>query len=92
MGDFGCSKDETRPIAIIGMSGRFPGDATSPNKLWEMCAAGKDAWSPIPGDRFNYEAFYHPDGGRNGSVSQVESVNRREIAHMSRPMFAVASF
>ncbi|KAH7143722.1 hypothetical protein EDB81DRAFT_935118 [Dactylonectria macrodidyma] len=40
------------PIAIVGMSCRFGGDATSPAKLWELCATGKDSWSPIPAERF----------------------------------------
>ncbi|KAF7554507.1 hypothetical protein G7Z17_g2865 [Cylindrodendrum hubeiense] len=40
------------PIAIVGMSCRFGGDATSPSKLWELCATGKDSWSPIPAERF----------------------------------------
>lgn len=59
----------TTPIAIIGMSGKFPGEAADPAKLWDLCAEGRDAWSPIPSTRFNQEAFYHPDASRNGSVS-----------------------
>jgi acyl transferase domain-containing protein len=92
MGDMGYSKDETRPIAVIGLSGRFPGEATNPEKLWEICAEGKDIWSPFPSNRFNSEAFYHPDGGRNGSVSRVRPVKRREIAYISSLILAVASF
>ena len=61
-------KDETMPIAIIGMSCRFPGDATNPEKLWELCAQAQDAWSEFPGDRFNASAFYHPNIERNGVV------------------------
>ena len=75
----GYSNDEVRPIAVIGLSGRFPGQATNPDKLWEMCAAGKDAWSPFPSNRFNSEAFYHPDGGRNGSVSGIGLVNAERL-------------
>jgi hypothetical protein len=61
-------KDETMPIAIIGMSCRFPGDATNPQKLWELCAQARDAWSEFPADRFNASAFYHPNIERNGVV------------------------
>ena len=57
------------PIAVVGMSCRFPGEATSPEKLWQLCANAKSAWSEIPPDRWNRDAFYHPDGGRIGSVS-----------------------
>ncbi|KAH8651356.1 reducing type I polyketide synthase [Xylariales sp. PMI_506] len=52
------------PIAIIGMSCRFPGEATSPEGLWQMCAEGRSAWSEIPQDRFNKDAFYHPSGDK----------------------------
>jgi Beta-ketoacyl synthase, N-terminal domain len=56
------------PIAIIGMSCKLPGDATSPEKLWELCAQGRDAWSEIPESRFNQKAFYHPEYERVGMV------------------------
>ncbi|KAH8655375.1 type I polyketide synthase [Xylariales sp. PMI_506] len=45
-----------RPVAIIGMSCRFSGDVTSPCKLWDLCASGKDGWSPIPSERFETKA------------------------------------
>jgi Beta-ketoacyl synthase, N-terminal domain len=57
------------PIAIIGMSCKFGGDATSPSKLWDLCAAGKDGWSPIPNDRFSIKSMYHPDSQRLDKVS-----------------------
>ena len=56
------------PIAIIGMACRFPGDATSPEKLWELCANARSAWSPIPSSRFNQAAWYHPDKEHLGTV------------------------
>lgn len=56
------------PIAIIGMSCKFPGDATSPEKLWELCAQGRDVWSEIPQSRFNQKAFYDPDHEKTGMV------------------------
>lgn len=88
----GCLEDDISPIAVIGVSGRFPGAATNPDKLWEMCAAGQDAWSPIPSERFNSGAFYHPDGGRNGLVNPVDSEERDENAHISSPMSVGDSF
>jgi hypothetical protein len=59
------------PIAIVGMGCRYPGGATSPEKLWEMCAEQRDAWRTIPKERFNAEEFYHPDPSRNGTVSSM---------------------
>jgi acyl transferase domain-containing protein len=53
-------------IAIIGVSGRFPGDATSPRNLWDMVMEGRNAQEPIPKSRFNADGFYHKDSGRAG--------------------------
>ncbi|KAJ5297715.1 hypothetical protein N7508_007964 [Penicillium antarcticum] len=55
------------PIAIIGMGCRFPGDATNPEKLWDLLANGRSAWSPIKPERFHTEAWYHPDQGHIGT-------------------------
>ncbi|KAL2193905.1 polyketide synthase [Corynascus similis CBS 632.67] len=49
------------PIAVIGMSCRFAGDVDSPEKLWNLLAEGRSAWSEIPKDRFNVEGFHHPN-------------------------------
>ncbi|MBM7769828.1 acyl transferase domain-containing protein/thioesterase domain-containing protein [Actinokineospora baliensis] len=38
-------------IAIVAMSCRYPGGATSPEALWEIVAEGVDAMSPFPDDR-----------------------------------------
>lgn len=45
----GAADDE--PIAIIGMSCRFPGNVRSPEELWQLLAAGTDALTPFPADR-----------------------------------------
>ena len=62
------SKIDTIPIAIIGMACRAPGQVSNPEDLWQMCSQGRSGWSKVPGDRFNHEAFYHPNSGRPGSV------------------------
>lgn len=48
------------PIAIIGMSCRFAGGATDPEKLWNLCAEARTGWSEIPSERFNIDGHYHP--------------------------------
>ncbi|KAK3688670.1 hypothetical protein B0T22DRAFT_407287 [Podospora appendiculata] len=49
------------PIAVIGMSCRFAGNTDSPEKLWQLLAQGRSAWSEIPKSRFNIEGVYHPN-------------------------------
>jgi len=53
--------DPNTPIAIIGMSCRFAGDVDSPDKLWELIAEGRSAWSEIPKNRFNIDGVFHPN-------------------------------
>ncbi|CZR54997.1 related to polyketide synthase [Phialocephala subalpina] len=60
--------DTCMPIAVIGMGCRFPGDATSPENLWDILANGRSAWSEFPKDRINISGFYHPSGERQGSI------------------------
>lgn len=55
------------PIAIVGSACRFPGDAVSPSKLWELLKEPRDVLTEIPNSRFNASAFYHPDGSHHGT-------------------------
>ncbi|KGO64902.1 Acyl transferase/acyl hydrolase/lysophospholipase [Penicillium italicum] len=57
------------PIAIVGSACRFPGDATTPSKLWDLLKAPRDVLSEIPESRFSTKAFYHPDGLHHGTTN-----------------------
>lgn len=56
------------PIAVIGYDLMFPGEASTPAGFAELLAKGRSAHGEIPKDRWNPDAFYHPDPLRAGSV------------------------
>ncbi|MGX1916072.1 SDR family NAD(P)-dependent oxidoreductase, partial [Streptomyces phaeochromogenes] len=64
------------PIAVVGMSCRYPGGADSPDELWELIASGTDAISGFPTDRgWDLEGRVDQEGGpdRKPGTSYVRS-------------------
>ncbi|APU26844.1 polyketide synthase [Mycobacterium tuberculosis variant caprae] len=49
------------PVAVVGIGCRFPGDVDGPESFWDFLVAGRNAISTVPTDRWDAEAFYHPD-------------------------------
>lgn len=57
------------PIAIIGMSCRFPGGANSPEQFWEMLRQGRDGIRPVPRDRWRSEEWFDPTPNTPGKIN-----------------------
>lgn len=57
------------PIAVVGMSCRFPGGVDSPESLWEMVAEQRDVVSEIPADRgWDTNTLFDPDPDAHGKT------------------------
>ncbi|KAF1829663.1 hypothetical protein BDW02DRAFT_138335 [Decorospora gaudefroyi] len=79
------------PIAIIGFGLRFPGDVTSGQKLWDMLVKKKSARTDVPPDRYNVDAFYHPDGDRFGTCNNRGGHYLTEdISLFDAPFFSIS--
>lgn len=63
------------PVAVVGMSGRFPG-AADPDRLWQQVRAAGDCIGPVPSDRWPAGAAPPPEidpGLRGGFLDGVRA-------------------
>jgi acyl transferase domain-containing protein len=61
--------DRMEGIAVVGMSIRFPEEATTSEGFWDMIMQKRCASKPFPKDRINLKGIYHPDSTRHDTVS-----------------------
>ena len=92
-----AERDRREPIAIVGMSCRFPGSANTLDSYWNLLQSGRCAVIKVPSSRWDADALYDPDplapgkiGSRYGSfLDEIDSfdasffgISAREAASM----------
>jgi hypothetical protein len=72
---FSYADGASEPIAIVGMSSKFSGDATNTRRLWSMLMEGRSGWTPFPSSRFKQDGVYHPNSEKLNSVRAQGGAN-----------------
>ncbi|KAF2807319.1 ketoacyl-synt-domain-containing protein [Mytilinidion resinicola] len=86
-----ANSDLVEPLAIIGLSFRFPQNVTTSEKFWGLmdekkCTAGK-----VPEDRFSVDAFYHPSNERTDTLNAQEGhFMNGDVGAFDAPFFSIS--
>ncbi|PYH41263.1 type I polyketide synthase [Aspergillus saccharolyticus JOP 1030-1] len=79
------------PLAIIGFSFQFPGDATTQDAFWDMLMQGRCASTEFPADRMNIDSQYNANRDKLHSVScRGGHFLTRDLAAFDAPFFNIS--
>ena len=80
---------ESEPLAVIGMSCRFPGGADSPQEFWQNLIQGRESIREMPESRWKPDPLLTPVLRRGGYLEEVDTfdtdffgITAREAAYI----------
>uniref|UniRef100_UPI00357158D1 SDR family NAD(P)-dependent oxidoreductase n=1 Tax=Dactylosporangium sucinum TaxID=1424081 RepID=UPI00357158D1 len=79
------------PIAIVGMSCRFPGDVTSPGEFWNLVAGGRDGVTDLPADRgWDVSRLFNDDPDQPGTSYVRQGCFLTDVAGFDAGFFRIS--
>nr|WP_086821523.1 type I polyketide synthase [Allokutzneria sp. NRRL B-24872] len=79
------------PIAIVALSCRYPGGASTPEKFWELLVEGRDAVGEYPSDRgWDLEGRYDPDADKPGTFYATGGGFLHDAANFDPAFFGIS--
>lgn len=79
-----------QPVAIVGMSCRFPGDITDPQALWQLLAEGRDTVEEIGPDRWDVDRYHHPQRDTPGKMVTRWGSHIRDLDRFDAAFFGIS--
>ena len=78
---------QNKPIAIVGIGCRFPGEASTPEKFWDLMVNKKDAIVNVPKDRWDQRSFYDASEKKTGKMRVMQGGFLKEGVKNFDPLF-----
>ncbi len=80
-------KINDKSIAIVGIGCRYPGEASTPEKFWDLMVNKKDAIVDVPKDRWDQRGFYDPNEKKTGKMRMMQGGFLKEGIKNFDPLF-----
>ncbi|MFE2337905.1 type I polyketide synthase, partial [Streptomyces coelicoflavus] len=85
------TQSDDDPVVVVAMSCRFPGEAHSPEALWDLLTAGSDTTAGFPTDRYwNLDRLYDPDLSKSGTSSAHTGTFLSDAAGFDAALFGIS--
>jgi acyl transferase domain-containing protein len=84
-------RQQTEPIAVIGLGCRIPGAEDGPDAFWQLLAEGRNSIREVPGDRWDAAAYYDANIEAPGRMCTKWGGFLSAIDQFDAPFFGIAA-